>query len=94
MTDVKSVFATALHEICGVDLAEITDEKHIFDDLGVDSLDFLDVTFELDNKLGVKLPVEEWLSAEDAGEGDGRSVLVVGQFVSFVEAEVLSRGGK
>jgi acyl carrier protein len=37
------------------------------DDLGIDSLDFLDIVFALDKKFGIKIPLERW--TEEVNEG-------------------------
>ena len=41
-------------------LEEITPEKNAFTDLGIDSLDFLDIAFAVDKHFGIKIPLEQW----------------------------------
>ena len=43
--------ADIIAEICGIDRATITPESHAINDLGIDSLDFLDVAFAIDKGL-------------------------------------------
>ena len=42
-------------------------KSHAIDDLGIDSLDFLDIVFALDKKFGIKIPLEAW--TEEVNEG-------------------------
>ena len=37
------------------------------DDLGIDSLDFLDVAFAIDKAFGIKMPLEQW--TQEVNEG-------------------------
>ena len=46
---------------------EITPESHAIDDLGIDSLDFLDIVFAIDKEFGIKVPLEQW--TQDVNDG-------------------------
>lgn len=59
--------ADIISEVSSIDRGEITPEAHAINDLGIDSLDFLDVTFAIDKRFGIKMPVEQWM--EDVNEG-------------------------
>ena len=59
--------ADIISEVSSIDRDTITPESHTINDLGIDSLDFLDVTFAIDKKFGIKMPVEQWM--EDVNEG-------------------------
>ena len=52
---VNKVFVTAFE----IDEAEIRPEAHIFEDLGLDSLDIVDLVVELQKAFGVKIRDEE-----------------------------------
>jgi len=84
MTDVYAATVQAIISVTNMNAAEITPEKHIYEDLAIDSLDFLDITFEIDRSLGIKLPLEDWMA-----EGDMDQKLLVKNFVGFV-SEVLA----
>jgi len=45
----------------------ITPESHTIDDLGIDSLDFLDIVFAIDKEFGIKIPLEQW--TQDVNDG-------------------------
>lgn len=49
------------------DRESITPESHTIDDLGIDSLDFLDIVFAIDKAFGIKIPLEQW--TQDVNEG-------------------------
>jgi len=59
--------ADIISEVSSIDRDTITPDAHAINDLGIDSLDFLDVTFEIDKRFGIKMPVEQWM--EDVNEG-------------------------
>lgn len=50
-----------------IDRETITSESHTIDDLGIDSLDFLDIVFAIDKAFGIKIPLEQW--TQDVNEG-------------------------
>jgi len=54
----------ALVEALGVDDDEVTPEATLVNDLGAESIDFLDVFFRLEKTFDIKIPREE-LSPED-----------------------------
>jgi acyl carrier protein len=58
-------------EVSSIDRATITPDAHAINDLGIDSLDFLDVTFAIDKKFSIKMPVEKWM--EDVNEGRAKA---------------------
>ena len=59
--------ATIIAETCDIPRDTITPDSHAIDDLGIDSLDFLDVTFAIDKQFGIKMPVEKW--TQEVNEG-------------------------
>ena len=63
--------ANIISETCDIPRDTIKPESHAINDLGIDSLDFLDVTFAIDKKFGIKMPVEKWM--EDVNEGRAKA---------------------
>ncbi|MCX6340378.1 MAG: acyl carrier protein [Candidatus Aureabacteria bacterium] len=47
---------TCMVEALGVDEEEIKPEARIMDDLGAESIDFLDIVFRLEKAFGIKIP--------------------------------------
>ncbi len=50
-----------------IDRDAITPDSHTIDDLGIDSLDFLDIVFAIDKEFGIKIPLEQW--TQDVNDG-------------------------
>jgi acyl carrier protein len=69
--------ADIIAEVSSIDRGEISPEAHAINDLGIDSLDFLDVTFAIDKKFGIKMPVEEWMEQVNEGEADADEFFVM-----------------
>ena len=59
--------ADIIAETSEIDRESITPERHTIDDLGIDSLDFLDIVFAIDKAFGIKIPLEQW--TQDVNEG-------------------------
>ncbi|MDD9329341.1 MAG: acyl carrier protein [Bartonella sp.] len=59
--------ADIIAEISEIDRSTITPESHTIDDLGIDSLDFLDIVFAIDKAFGIKIPLEKW--TQEINEG-------------------------
>ena len=51
LAHVRASIATAI----GAEEAELTPDKKIFEELGVDSVDFLDISYELEQRTGFEL---------------------------------------
>ena len=45
--------ATIIAETCDIQRDTITPDSHAIDDLGIDSLDFLDIAFAIDKAFGI-----------------------------------------
>lgn len=67
MSSTYDVVAQVISETSEIPLDQIKPESHSIDDLGIDSLDFLDIVFALDKKFGIKIPLESW--TEEVNEG-------------------------
>jgi acyl carrier protein len=67
MSSTFDVVAHVISETSEIPMDQIKPEAHAIDDLGIDSLDFLDIVFALDKKFGIKIPLESW--TEEVNEG-------------------------
>ena len=47
---------------------EIAPQSRIERDLGIDSLDFLDIVFAIDKEFGIKIPLEKWTQEVNEGK--------------------------
>ncbi|WP_207770998.1 acyl carrier protein [Kumtagia ephedrae] len=60
--------ANIIAETSEIDREKITPESHTIDDLGIDSLDFLDIVFAIDKEFGIKVPLEKWTQEVNDGK--------------------------
>jgi acyl carrier protein len=51
--------ADILHEVAGVDSADVTPEKSFVDDLDVDSLSMVEVAMAVEEKFNAKIPDDQ-----------------------------------
>lgn len=59
--------AGIISDTCDIPRENITPDSHAINDLGIDSLDFLDVAFAIDKAFAIKMPLEQW--TQDVNEG-------------------------
>ncbi len=83
--------ATIIAEVSSVDRTTITPEAHAINDLGIDSLDFLDVTFAIDKKFGIKMPVEKWMEEVNEGRAKAEEFFVMRNLVRRIDELVAAR---
>ena len=55
---------------------DITPDSHTIDDLGIDSLDFLDIVFAIDKEFGIKIPMEAWTAEVNNGSASTEDYFV------------------
>lgn len=60
--------AAIISDTSDIPLEEITPESNAIEDLGIDSLDFLDIAFAVDKAFGIKIPLAAWTEELQAGE--------------------------
>ncbi len=70
--EVFTVVRTCFAEALGLDDDEVTLDATVIDDLGAESLDFLDIAFRLEESFGIKIPRGDIQrqAEEDAAAGD------------------------
>ncbi|MBB3898744.1 acyl carrier protein [Roseococcus suduntuyensis] len=85
--------AEIIAETANVDRAKITPEAHVINDLGIDSLDFLDIVFEIDKRFGVKVPVEAWTEQVNSGKAPAEQFFVMGSLATRIEELVAAKQG-
>jgi acyl carrier protein len=83
--DVFEVVAQALVDECGIPRESITLDSHVVDDLGVDSVAFLDLCYALDVKLNIKIPFEKWVNDINSGKVDAKEAFVLKAIVHEIE---------
>ena len=81
MSSTFETVAGIISEICDIPRENIAPESHAIDDLGIDSLDFLDVAFAIDQAFDIKMPLEKWVQDSQRRQGHDRAVLRDGEAV-------------
>ena len=85
--------ADIIAEICGIDRATITPESHAINDLGIDSLDFLDVAFAIDKAFGIKMPLEQWTQEVNDGKVSSDEYFVIQNLCANIDKLVAAKSG-
>ena len=67
--------AGIISETCDIPREKITLASYAINDLGIDSLDFLDVAFAIDKAFGIKMPLEQWTQEVNEGKVSARPLL-------------------
>ena len=74
-----------------IDLATITPDSHTIDDLGIDSLDFLDIVFAIDKEFGIKVPLEKWTQEVNDGKAPAEEYFVMENLCAKIDALVAAK---
>lgn len=83
--------ADIIAETGGVPRETITPESHVIDDLGIDSLDFLDIVFAIDKAFGIKVPVEAWTQEVNEGKAPPGQYFVMDNLAARIEELVAAK---
>jgi acyl carrier protein len=85
--------ATIIAETCDIPRDTITPDSHAIDDLGIDSLDFLDIAFAIDKAFGIKLPLEKWTQEVNDGKATTEQYFVLKNLSARIDELVAAKGG-
>ena len=83
--------ADIIAETSEIPREEITPESHTIDDLGIDSLDFLDIVFAVDKEFGIKIPLETWTQEVNDGKASTEEYFVMKNLCSKIDALVAAK---
>ncbi len=83
--------ARIIAEVCNIDRAKIRPEAHTIDDLGIDSLDFLDIAFAIDKRFGIKMPIEQWMQEINEGRASVDNYFVLGNLCQRIDELVAAK---
>jgi len=92
MSDTFDTIADIIAETCNIERDTITPESHAIDDLGIDSLDFLDVTFAIDKKFGIKMPVEAWMKEVNEGRASTEDYFIMSNLAAKIDELRAAKG--
>ena len=84
--------ADIISEICDIPRENISPESHVIDDLGIDSLDFLDVAFAIDQAFGIKMPLEKWVQEINDGKATTEQYFVLEKLCTRIDELIAAKG--
>lgn len=85
--------ADIIAENSEVERDKILPDSHVINDLGIDSLDFLDIVFAIDKAFGIKVPVEAWTQEVNAGTAPAEHYFVMKNLAARIDELVAAKGG-
>ena len=83
--------ANIISETSEIDLATITPDSHTIDDLGIDSLDFLDIVFAIDKEFGIKVPLEKWTQEVNDGNASTDEYFVMKNLCAKIDGLIAAK---
>jgi acyl carrier protein len=75
---------------CEVPRERITPDSNLMNDLGIDSLDLLDITFAIDNAFGIAMPIDRWLHVVHMGRISSDQYFVMRRFCANIDALIVA----
>jgi acyl carrier protein len=92
MASTFETVADIISEICDIPREKISPESHVIDDLGIDSLDFLDVAFAIDQAFGIKMPLERWVQEINDGKATTEQYFVLEKLCARIDELIAAKG--
>ena len=83
--------ADIIAETSDVPREKITPDSHVINDLGIDSLDFLDIAFAIDKAFGIKLPLEQWTQEVNDGKATTEQYFVLKNLCARIDDLVAAK---
>lgn len=91
MSSTFETVAGIISETCDIPREKIRPESHAINDLGIDSLDFLDVAFAIDKAFGIKMPLEQWTQDVNEGKVSSDQYFVMKDLCANIDALVAAK---
>jgi acyl carrier protein len=80
-----------ISETCDIPRDNIKPESHAINDLGIDSLDFLDIAFAIDKTFGIKMPLEQWTQEVNEGRAPAEQYFVLQNLCARIDELVAAK---
>jgi acyl carrier protein len=84
-SDTLNLISDIIVEVCGLDRATLLPAVNAVDDLGIDSIDFLDIIYEIQQRLGIKVPVEDWMEQINSGKARTADYFVLSRLAERID---------
>ena len=92
MSSTYDSIANIIAETCDIPRDSITPDSHAINDLGIDSLDFLDIAFAIDKAFGIKMPLEKWTQEVNDGKQTTDHYFVLQNLCARIDELVAAKG--
>jgi acyl carrier protein len=93
-TEIFDKVADIIAETSDIPRDTIKLESHAINDLGIDSLDFLDIAFAIDKAFGIKLPLEQWTQDVNDGKATTEQYFVLDNLCASIDGLVAAKMAK
>ena len=92
-TSTFDTVAKIISETCDdIPREKIHPESHAINDLGIDSLDFLDIAFAIDKAFGIKMPLEQWTQEVNDGKATTEQYFQLNNLCTRIDELVAAKG--
>ena len=91
MSSTFETVAGIISETCDIPRETIKPESHAINDLGIDSLDFLDVAFAIDKAFSIKMPLEQWTQEVNEGKVSSDQYFVLKDLCANIDQLVAAK---
>ena len=92
MSSTFETVANIIAETCDIPRADVKSDSHAITDLGIDSLDFLDVAFAIDKAFGIKMPLEQWTQEVNEGKATTEQYFVLKNLCARIDELTAAKG--
>ena len=92
MSSTFDTVAGIISETCDIPRDNIKPESHAINDLGIDSLDFLDIAFAIDKAFAIKLLLERWTQEVNDGTATTEQYFVLKNLCTRIDDLVAAKG--
>ena len=91
MSSTFDTVSNIIAETCDIARENIKPQSHAINDLGIDSLDFLDVAFAIDKTFGIKMPIEQWTQEVNEGKATTEQYFVLENLCTRIDELVAAK---
>jgi acyl carrier protein len=91
MSSTFETVAGIIADTCDIPQEQVTPESHAINDLGIDSLAFLDIAFAIDKAFGIKLPLEQWTQEVNDGKAPAENYFVLKNLCARIDELVQAK---
>lgn len=92
MSETFDKVADIIADTSELDRETITPDSNTVDDLGIDSLDFLDIVFAIDKEFGIKVPLEKWTQDINDGNANAEDYFILKNLCSKIDELRAAKG--